>query len=301
MDYTSFFYSIAGCSATIIAIIGGFIASKLISISSDRDVILDKIKEIDDELGMKTRQYKEIMQKLNDDDAYDFVRDNISMLLDNRSIDVVYKTEEKPRLDYFIMEKYWSRALEIYEEIANLDEDIFIKVNSDKVPVVLANKYTNDFDYNVCKKIIREVEKNARKQNSNPLFSVSSLIDVDDIVPQQVGIWYHQKKGEAEQLGLRIEELRFEKKQYEDKKKQFKKPKGMKAGLCLFVTFSALGVFFPLICALINHMNTLECLCLPIISLALFGICTLSTFIYLALLLRWKNVDMEGVRHESDS
>lgn len=67
------------------------------------------------------------------------------------------------------------------------------------------------------------------------------------------------------------------------------------------VTFSALGVFFPLICALINHMNTLECLCLPIISLALFGICTLSTFIYLALLLRWKNVDMEGVRHESDS
>lgn len=301
MDYTSFFYSIAGCSATIIAIIGGFIASKLISISSDRDVILDKIKEIDDELGMKTRQHKEIMQKLNDDDAYDFVRDNISMLLDNRSIDVVYKTEEKPRLDYFIMGKYWSRALEIYEEIANLDEDIFIKVNSDKVPVVLANKYTNDFDYNVCKKIIREVEKNARKQNSNPLFSVSSLIDVDDIVPQQVGIWYHQKKGEAEQLGLRIEELRFEKKQYEDKKKQFKKPKGMKAGLCLFVTFSALGVFFPLICALINHMNTLECLCLPIISLALFGICTLSTFIYLALLLRWKNVDMEGVRHESDS
>ena len=111
MDYTSFFYSIAGCSATIIAIIGGFIASKLISISSDRDVILDKIKEIDDELGMKTRQHKEIMQKLNDDDAYDFVRDNISMLLHNRSIDVVYKTEEKPRLDYFIMEKYWRPAM----------------------------------------------------------------------------------------------------------------------------------------------------------------------------------------------
>lgn len=245
MDYTSFFYSIAGCSATIIAIIGGFIASKLISISSDRDVILDKIKEIDDELGMKTRQHKEIMQKLNDDDAYDFVRDNISMLLDNRSIDVVYKTEEKPRLDYFIMEKYWSRALEIYEEIANLDEDIFIKINSDKVPVVLANKYTNDFDYNVCKKIIREVEKNARKQNSNPLFSVSSLIDADDIVPQQVGIWYHQKKGEAEQLGLRIEELRFEKKQYEDKKKQFKKAKRNESRVMSFCYFFGSWSVFP--------------------------------------------------------
>lgn len=116
---------------------------------------------------------------------------------------------------------------------------------------------------------------------------------MDDIVSQPVGIWYHQEKGEVEKLGLRIEKLKFEKKQYEDKKKQFKKPKGMKAGLCLFVTFSIFGVFFPLICALINHMKTFDCLCLPIISFALFGICTLSTFIYLALLLRWKNVDME--------
>ena len=37
-------------------------------------------------------------------DAVQYYQD--SMLLDNRSIDVVYKTEEKPRLDYFIMEKY---------------------------------------------------------------------------------------------------------------------------------------------------------------------------------------------------
>lgn len=155
-----FFYSIAGCSATIIAIIGGFIASKLISISADRDNLLDKIKEINDELGMKSRQHNDLVEKINDDDAFDFVRDNISMLLNDKTIDVVYKTEEKPVLEYSIMEKYWNRALEIYDEIENLDEDFFIQVNSDKVPVVLANKYTNDFDYNVCKKIIRELEKN---------------------------------------------------------------------------------------------------------------------------------------------
>lgn len=75
LDYSSFFYSIAGCSATIIAIIGGFIASKLISISADRDNILDKIKEINDELNMKTKQHDDIIEKLDDDDALDFVRD----------------------------------------------------------------------------------------------------------------------------------------------------------------------------------------------------------------------------------
>ena len=54
-----------------------------------------------------------------------------------------------------------------------------------KVSVVLANKYTNDFDYNVCKKIIRELEKKLRKQNSNSIFSVPTLIDMDDIVSQK--------------------------------------------------------------------------------------------------------------------
>ncbi|MGN0384451.1 MAG: hypothetical protein ACI4EX_01050 [Lachnospiraceae bacterium] len=301
MDYTSFFYSIAGCSATIIAIIGGFIASKLISISSDRDAILDKIKEIEDELGMKTRQYNEVMEKLNDDDAFEFVRDNISMLMKNRSIDVVYKTEEKPSMDYTVMERYWRRALDICEEIANLDKEYFSNTNSDKVPVILAKKYTNDFDYEVCKKILHEIEKNGRKKNANTFISATSLIDFDDIVPQQVGIWYHQKKEEAEKLELRIEELEFEKKQYEEKKKLIKKPKGMKAGLCIFAIFSVLGVFFPLVCALIDHVYSFGGLCMPIISLILFGVCTLITFIYLALLLRWKNVDKGVIGHESDS
>lgn len=75
VELYKFFYYIAGCSATIIAIIGGFIASKLISISADRDNILDKIKEIDDELRMKSRQHNDLVKKINDDDAYDFVRD----------------------------------------------------------------------------------------------------------------------------------------------------------------------------------------------------------------------------------
>lgn len=160
---------------------------------------------------MKTRQYNEAMEELNADDAFDFVRDNISMLIENKSIDVVYKTEEKPCLDYNVMEKYWYRALDICKEIVNLDEDEISNVNSDKVPVILANKYANDFDYRVCEKIVHEIEKNAKKCNSNSFFA-TPLIDADDIVPQTAGIWYHQKRSEAEKAELRIEELKFEKK-----------------------------------------------------------------------------------------
>lgn len=37
--------------------------------------------------------------------------------------------------------------------------------NSDKISVVLANKYANDFDYRVCEKIVHEIEKNTKKRN----------------------------------------------------------------------------------------------------------------------------------------
>lgn len=129
----------------------------------------------------------------------------------------------------------------------------------------------------------------------------TSLIDVDDIVPQTAGIWYHQKRNEAEKAEIRIEELIFVKKQYEEKKRQIKKPKGMRSGLCIFVVFSILGVIFPLICALMNSTYKYDNLCMPIVSLIFFGGCIFITFVYLALLLRWKNVDMEVTRHESNS
>ena len=128
--------------------------------------------------------------------------------------------------------------------------------------------------------------------------SLDSEIDVGDIVPQTAGLWYHEKTGEAEKLELRIEELKFEKLQYEEKKREIKKPKGMKSGLIIFIIFSIFGVFFPLVCALINSTYN-NSLCVPIISLSLFVICVLITFIYLALLLRWKNVDKEVNNHES--
>ena len=231
--------------------------------------------------------------------ALDFGRDNVSMLVDHRSIDIVYKPEEKPKLDYFKMERYWVRALKICEEIFDLNEEQVCDVNSDKVPVVLAKKYTNEFDYGVCKKVLFEIEKRAKKRSANSLLFSASLIDVGDIVPQTAGLWYHEKAGEAEKLELRIEELKFEKSQYEEKKREIKKPKGMKSGLIIFIIFSILGVFFPLVCALIDCTYNYSCLCVPIISLGLFVICVLVTFIYLALLLSWKDVDKEVNNHES--
>ena len=68
MDFTGFYYSIAGCSATIVAIIGGFIASKLITISSERDNINESLIEINNKLDLK--YYNELINHQIDQDIF---------------------------------------------------------------------------------------------------------------------------------------------------------------------------------------------------------------------------------------
>ena len=49
-DLTAVLTTIAAASASIVAILGGFIASKLIAISSERSAVLDHLKQINKEL-----------------------------------------------------------------------------------------------------------------------------------------------------------------------------------------------------------------------------------------------------------
>lgn len=52
-DLTSLLTTIAGCSATIVAIIGGFIASRLIALNIEHNEIISRIYEIDEEFSFK--------------------------------------------------------------------------------------------------------------------------------------------------------------------------------------------------------------------------------------------------------
>lgn len=192
--------------------------------------------------------------------------------------------------------------------LAHLTKDKVIKMASmlDKMDPEVAKKALEQFPEfaNTTKEMLTEYKVSLDKGLESNNESVKAVYDtynaiITSLVPQTAGLWYHEKAGEAEKLELRIEELKFEKSQYEEKKREIKKPKGMKSGLIIFIIFSILGVFFPLVCALIDCTYNYSCLCVPIISLGLFVICVLVTFIYLALLLSWKDVDKEVNNHES--
>lgn len=80
-DLTSLLTTISSASASFIAILGGLVASKLLTISSERDAVLTKISELDKEISVKETQKSTLQKENNDSDALDFIESNIADLI----------------------------------------------------------------------------------------------------------------------------------------------------------------------------------------------------------------------------
>jgi len=66
-ELTPLLTTVASCSMTVIAIIGGFIARKLISMSSERHEITAKLNEIDEKIEFKREQVAFLMKTYSPD------------------------------------------------------------------------------------------------------------------------------------------------------------------------------------------------------------------------------------------
>ena len=115
-DLTSVLTTIAACSASIVAIVGGFIASKLIAINAERDEVNTRISELDEEIEFFTEERDMLQEQLDEDDALDFISENITYIVNRNSLDEAYKKEERPRLEKEVLQPYWSRAEKTYSQ-----------------------------------------------------------------------------------------------------------------------------------------------------------------------------------------
>ena len=80
-DLTTLLTTIASISASFVAILGGFIASKLISISENRSSTLDKLRSLDKEISVKISLKESLQDENNESDALDFIDANFRLLV----------------------------------------------------------------------------------------------------------------------------------------------------------------------------------------------------------------------------
>ena len=302
-DLTAFLTTVAASSASIVAILGGFIASKLISISGEREVLLDKMNSVDEELRFKKAELEK-RQKVKDIcDALFFIQINIEAVCKQEKLDIVYDPAENYGISKECVAPYWDKALSVCRAFFEMDPK-GAELNLDGVPKELACKYSNDtFSYDVLrilmqykKKVLKEEErrKHEEARKKDPFARQSLLHDIvmnntEYFRPLTLTAGYTQNEQEITKLASNIKLLEFQREQLKEQKKTLTKPKGMMAGLIIFAVFAIACIITPL--ALSPRYT--ESLCtfwiIKTTILVLFILGLVAIFGYLVYLLQWKN------------
>lgn len=283
-ELTPLFTTIAAASASIVAILGGFIASKLISISGDRDAVLSKLQEVNEEIDIKQLELDELAQIEREEYALGFVEDHVNELLNKKELSTFIQTESYLHISINDLQPLWQKAFGIVESLLTIYEERKveeIEYNADGLPVLFAQKYNNDhFSYNVGKAIIDYI-KDQNKANTS--FGVVAL---RSSIFRGLSISEQQRQ---DNLGYELKELYLKKALLTESKNRLVRPKGMKAGLIIFALFSAFCIVLPLLLSPFSTDNMIVAWLIKLCILELFIVGLVAIFIYLVSLLRWRD------------
>ncbi len=285
-DLTPMLTTIASCSATIVAILGGFISSKLISINTEKSEVNCRIDEIKEELEYLNKIYTEDLYNSNKEYALSFIRDNVDELLEKTPLKVMgsIRKEERPILSYDDMLPFWDRALNLLSNLANEYE-----YNSEGVPISYAKK-EDDFDYEIYLIIRKRVEKLQKKKkcSEDSFGMLSSLnIDIDDLITSDavVGNSILEEQNLAHTKN-KIDYLELELRQKQNRIKFLQYPKGMSLGVIIFTLFSIFGIIVPLLYVPFSTYEHTVYVKYAIFFIGAFSSCIIATIAYFIWLLK---------------
>lgn len=285
-DLSPLLTTIAGASASIVAIIGGFIASKLISISGDRQAVLAKISEVEQQQSLKQSELSKLQKEANEGDALDFIASNLSSLIQRKDLEAVYRKDLQYDISYETLRPYWNRALVLVGELANTATKMGdnLELNENDLPKSFAEKYSqDDFAYTVCKKVMRHIIKQNTKKNPYGL-----NIDLDEMtVSSPIRSAIDESK--LKSLQSDVAWLSLQRQQLLDEKTRLAKPKGMTMGLIVFAVFTIICIIVPLSLYPSKVYSCREFSCCKLIIITVFTLALGMVFGYLIHLLRWDN------------
>lgn len=268
------FMTIAQCAATFLAILGGLIATKLISLQAERNECIEKLK---DNKNLLEKFQNEIASKediLLKNDAKEFIVLNLDSLYSNKtdieqmfsSYDGNYNIEQ--------MQIYWEKGLEVLKQISLCDGER----DQDGIPISCKDKF-DAFEREIAAIIIEDIRNrsNAFSINMNNMLSITETLKLDDL-ERDVDKLY----AECEYINKQIDA-------FESHISALTLPKNLSGGLILLGINALTTIIFPMVVVGI-YDNISDCLIhiLYWASLSLFAICLISVVLYFRLMLKNK-------------
>lgn len=276
MDLTSLISTIIGSTAALVAIIGGFLVSRVISLSNDQSFLKRKLDEINITIESKTDLVNSITKFLFEDDLEDFVtKENMKLLIKDYSLEEIIIEDEYTYLSKEELEPYFHILLEIKDEIFKLN-----KVDGNTL---------SELEEKIEQKKIKHIERSAwysimLDAIKDVLFPSTkgwiAEIKYKSTVPPSVNTDYRDKQREKEQLIYEIEFLHKQKLEQERAINDQLETKWVWSGIGVLIYSSIIGILYPatLLPYKTNFYNDAQT---KVFLLILFGSCLFSIFIYL--------------------
>lgn len=154
-DLTPLLTVIATCSATIVSILGGFVSSRLINITDEKNKIVNKMKRIKDEINLKKETIDGYKEQVKVSYAYEFLLDHLEDFLEGKELKTIFDIDE---INIEEMKLYWDNAYKILKIVVDCDFE--------KEKILSLLKKEKNYDYrkrNLVEAIIEEIDY--RNQN----------------------------------------------------------------------------------------------------------------------------------------
>lgn len=271
-EISSLLLTIAGASASFVAILGGFIASKLIAINSERDATQSKLKEVKYQRLLKTEECDMMRRSMDEEDAICYIHNHMEDLVSGLALEDVYEENELQLIEYETLLPYWKQAqvyIELFEEYLQKEDTRF---NNDYIPSELAEEYTADlFAYEFLK-----------------MYAGWGFSDYfDDCEPMTRREWYDGTRNRVLEVNTQAAVLDIQEQIYSMDLERLKTPKGMKIGLLIFAIFSVFNIIIPLFLS-VTPLSDRGCLITIYCAIGSLVLGLIATFWYLVNMLKWK-------------
>lgn len=216
-DLTSLLTLVSSCETTIIAILGGFISSRLINIIDERKRIEDRIKLIDDDLFLKNEKINEYEKQVVDSYAHEFLLNHIDDLIDNKKLDDIFNIKDITIDDMY---EHWEKSKKILQLINTYILQHASYTKQDICSHLEKNNY-NKYDLEIASSIIEWIQYKQRK-----IDSAYSVIVMPPIKPINLGRVkdIENKENFIEEKKLEVSWLDIEKRNLINKKNILKNP-----------------------------------------------------------------------------
>ena len=271
-NISSLLLTIAGVSASFVAILGGCIAAKLISINQERENCRNKLSEIRFKRLLITEQRKMSKRLLDDADALNFINQHSEEFMDDCELEDIYDENEPQFIEYEELLPYWNKARAFKEKFDKQIQKGYCDFNDLMIPIELVEEAADDgFAYHFLGMYARWGFSEYFEETEYPIY----------------GKWYDNAKNESLNANNQAMILDVEEQRCEMDLNALKKPEGMKPGLIIFALFSTLNIIVPLIFSAVP-LSDKWCVGVACCSIGLLGLGLLSTFLFLAQMLKWK-------------